>query len=161
MNHELVLVTLAQVSVTLAALSGVAGVFRPQYSDSSKSEGARILLRDVALISLVVGLLAIIPLIVDRDHSHNAWRWLSGIAILYWVIAFIQTVPKLRRMFSAPKAIGVVGPSSTVVGLLLFLLNVIAPGVLSPNRFAGGLLCLLVVAGSNFVLAVFDLKEKA
>ena len=38
---------------------------------------------------------------------------------------------------------------------VLYGWNVLAPASVSPRRYAGALICLLVVVGSNFILAVF------
>ena len=156
MNFELVLATLAQVSVTLAALSGVAGVLGPRLSGVNISEGTQILLRDVAVLSLFVGFLSVLTLIVGHVDSVIVLRLLSGIAIILWTGALFFSWPKIRHLFKTRSPTHFVGWTSTLVGMSLLLLNVFAPSTWSASRFAGGLLCMLIIAGSNFLIAVFD-----
>ena len=158
MDPEQVLVTVAEVAVTLSALSGIAGVLGPRVGDSAFDQRTRILLRDVAGVGLVAALLALLPLLFDSASQAESlkWRIFSGIAAVFWVVAFMQAVPRLTRLAPFQSAVRWVGPAATLVGMLLFSWNVLSPDSASPNRYAGGLIGLLVVSGSNFVLAVFD-----
>jgi hypothetical protein len=152
-----VLTSLAEVAVTLAALSGVAGVLGTVDPDSPSDEMRRILLRDVALLGLVAALFAMLPLLLgaEADAEGLVWRLLSAALGAGWVVLFLRVVPKLARLNQARSKVFWVGPAATLVGLSLFSWNVVVPDSFSPNRYAGGLVCLLVVSGGAFLIAVF------
>ena len=144
--------------VTLAALSGVAGVLGTVGRDSPPSETRRILLRDVAGLGMAAALFAVLPLLLgaEADPEGPVWRLLSAAIGVGWVVLFLRVVPKLARLNPARSNIVWVGPAATLIGLTLFSWNVVVPDSFSPNRYAGGLVCLLVVSGVAFLIAVFS-----
>ena len=111
-------------------------------------------------MGLVAAFLSFLPPLFGADSgpSAPAWRWLSGIAVAYWVPSSLHATRKLGRSVDIwSRWVAVV---ATVVGLVLFAWNVISPDQHSPNRYIGGLLCLLAVAGSNFVVAVYTRADR-
>ena len=108
------------------------------------------------MVGLVVALLSFLPLLFGADPRVGAvaWRWLSGIAVGYWLLHGAVATMKLQRLSVSSRRRWVAGVA-TLLGLVLFSWNVISPDQHSPTRYIGGLLCLLAVAGSNFVVAVF------
>jgi hypothetical protein len=160
-EHEQLLSTISQVAITLAALSGVAGVLGTRTGGSPLDEATRVLLRDVAAIGLVATLLSLLPPLFERTPAEGfVWRLLSGLAAAYWVLALRHAVPRLVGLLSRRRSnFFLTGPAATLVGLFLFSWNVIAPDSASPNRYVGALLCLLCVAGTNFIIAVFQLSN--
>jgi len=150
MIPDTLLPTIAQVSVTLAALSGVAGVIRPTGAETHEPVSARFFLREVAILGLAATLLSLLPLVFD-----DSWRVLSAVGAGFWVAMFIfgarrlqlQQLSLLRRAWP--------GPAITLVGLALFIWNIVVPSEQSPMRYAAGVLCLLTISAMCFVFALF------
>jgi hypothetical protein len=150
MVSDELLSTVAEISVTLAALSGVTGVLGERGGAPRGPEATRVLLRDVAILGMVAALLAILPLLFG-----GAWRALSAAAAVYWGCAFAYSARQLRLRHHPEVAMTWVGSFVTLIGLGLLVWNVLLPGDGSPVRYTAALLCQLGVAGMAFIYAVF------
>ena len=151
MNPNELLPIVAQISVTLAALSGVAGVIAPASSESIEDqEFRRPLLRDVAINGLFAMMLSLLPFLLEDN-----WRLFSTLAAIIWATGFFFVARELRLMEPARLKRTWIGPLITLVGLTLFIWNVVAPDAGSPTRYAAAVLCLLAIASLNFIFAVF------
>jgi hypothetical protein len=151
MRPEELLPTIAEIAVTLATLSGVAGVIGPRQSGS---EPSRILLRDVAVIGLVAALFSLLPLLLE-----DRWRLLSILAGLVWLTGFLHSARQMQFYRGAERRVVWTGPLVTLVGLTLFGWNALFPDADSPLRYTGGVLCQLGIAGLAFVYVVFASAE--
>lgn len=151
MNPTQLLPTVAEISVTLATLSGVAGVLGPRSTEASPELEARwVLLRDVAITGFGAALLALLPLLFEKS-----WRPLSGVAAFFWVAIFLFSTRQLALLHPSNLKYAWIGPLITLLGLTLFIANVVAPGRDSPKRYTAALLCMLTIAGILFIFAVF------
>ena len=159
MDATPLLTTVTQVAVTLATLSGVAGVLGPR-SGSALDEATRVLLRDVAGVGLGVALFSFLPLVFVQATSDDelTWRIFSGIAATYWITTAVlaaRTMRSLRLMEQGTSKLVLLAPASTLVGVTLYAWNVLAPSSMSVSRYLGALTCHVAVAGILFVVAVF------
>ena len=150
LRPEELLPIFADISVTLAALSGVAGVIGT-VGDARDVDlrARRVLLRDVAINGLVAALLSLVPLLFE-----DAWRVASAAAALFWLGIFLVSSRQIRLLERRLRRVWI-APVITALGLALFAWNVVAPDAASPMRYAAGVLCLLGIAGLCFVFAVF------
>ena len=158
MAHEDLLLTLAEIAVTLAALSGVAGILGARSGQSQLAPFEILLLRNVALIGMVVAAFALLPPTFRGSAigDASAWRLCSVLALACWLagyaLFFRRAVPPLRSgEFSA--RVFALGLAFNVAGVTLLAWNVVRPG--PPNagqRYVLALMCALALAGINFIV---------
>ena len=143
--------TLAEIAVTIAALSAVAGVVTRE----SMSVTASGLLRDVALIGMLVALFAVLPLalvdfgaarVITRSALVAAVSWLVG------YVAYLNGVRKDRSQISTAFWLGLV---ITVVGEALLVTAAMNLLGLGATWYVLGLIAFLSIAGLNFIASVF------
>ena len=84
MLQQELLQTLAEIAVTIAALSAVAGVVRHE----ALSGVAAGLLRDVAVIGMLVALFSFLPLIFWNSETINAFRLSALRAASMWLLGY-------------------------------------------------------------------------
>jgi len=166
LQHEDVLLTLGEIAVTLAALSGVAGVLAARPGQAQFSAFKVLLLRNVALIGMVVAVFAILPLAFRGSPISNpsAFRLCSALAMCSWLggeaLFFRRGLAGLRsREISASEFWLGFTLNATAVTLLAW--NALAPNPTSPHRYVLALMCVLAVAGINFIVAVLRPKPPA
>jgi len=164
-RHDLLL-TLAQIGVTLAALSTVASVFSPRGVESPRDRLSVRLLRDVATVGMLAAFLSLLPLALD-EGSAMVWRWSSAAAAVSWLALFAAFArsggPLLRASRPHPKFAlvpMVLGPLTTLLGMVLLTYNVIAPSTASPQRYALAVMGMLVIAAMNFLSGAFALRPR-
>lgn len=166
MQHEDVLLTLGEIAVTLAALSGVAGVLAARSGQTQLSVFKVLLLRNVALIGMVVAAFAILPLTFRGSAISNpsAFRLCSALAMCSWLggeaLFFRRGLAGLRsREISAGEFW--LGFALNATAVTLFAWNAFVPNPTSPHRYVLALMCVLAVAGINFIAAVLRPKPPA
>jgi len=156
-EQEDLLLTLAQIAVTLTALSGVAGILRPRSGEARMTPIEILLLRNVALIGLVVAAFALLPLTFRGSaFSHLAiWRACSALAVACWIAAYgiflRQALAPLRSGGFSVQVFSL-GLAFNVIGIALLAWNLVSPDSASAQRYALGLLCALALAGINFIV---------
>jgi hypothetical protein len=151
MSPEKILPTVAEIAVTLATLSGVAGVLARRAPGTPQGfDASRVLLRDVAVSGMFAALFALLPLLLE-----GSWRALSGVAAFVWLGAFAMSARQLRRYEFPDRVQAWAGPLITLLGMILFGWNVVAPDAASPVRYTAGVLCQLGIAGFAFIHVVF------
>lgn len=146
---------LAQLAVTIAALSAVAGATQ----SSSKTSEANYLLRDVALVGLTVALYAILPLLMlESELEPGLTLQICGfLAGLCWLVGYCLYIRRIWGETEKFTAAFFVSLTVTVLGMAFFTVNVFEPrGVF----YVSGLVCLLAIAGLNFISAVFPPKNE-
>jgi len=156
MQQEDLLMTLAEVAVTLAALSGVAGVL----GGRSPGLGRALLLRNVALIGMGTGLFAVLPLLFRGTDvpASSVWRGCSALAGLVWFIAFLVHYPSLKRGLIPVDWAFWLSLAISINGIGALGWNVASAGPLSSQRYVAALLLWLSIAGLNFVVSVFSAR---
>lgn len=157
MAHEDLLLTLAEIAVTLAALSGVAGILRVRPGETQMAPFEIHLLRNVALIGMVVAAFSLLPLTFRGSALGEgaAWRLCSALALAYWSAAyglFLRRAAAPLRSGEFSPGIFSLGLALNVVGATLFGWNALAPGPGSPQRYVLALMCALGLAGINFII---------
>jgi hypothetical protein len=125
-----------------------------------------LLLRNVALIGMVVAAFAILPLAFRGSAISNpsAFRLCSALAMCSWLGAetlfFRRGLVALRsREISASEFW--LGFALNATAVTLFAWNALLPNPTSPNRYVLALMCVLAVAGINFIVAVLRPKPPA
>jgi hypothetical protein len=159
LEHEDVLLTLGEIAVTLAALSGVAGVLGTRSGQTQLSDFEILLLRNVALIGLAVAAFALLPLTYRGSTigAFQALRACSALAACSWLGGYAATC---RRVFTALRSrelsVGtfVLGLGLNATAVLLLAWNVVAPDPGSPRRYVMALMSVLAIAGINFIVTV-------
>ena len=147
---------LAQLAVTIAALSAVAGATQ----QSGTTPEANYLLRDVALVGLTVALYAILPLLMLEggmalELTLKVCGSLAGLCWLTGYCFYLRRIWGESEKFTTAFFVSLV---VTILGLVLFASSIFDPrGVL----YVSGLVCLLAIAGMNFISAVFPPKNGA
>jgi len=152
MLEQELLLTLAEISVTIAALSAVAGVVKQQ-ALSVVSAG---LLRDVAVIGMLVALFAFLPLVFWDDASIIAFRLCAIGAMVTWLggyVLYLRGVLRDRSQITSTFWIGMV---ITVFGIVLLGYCVFSDGQDGITYYLLALLAWLAIAGLNFVASVFS-----
>jgi len=152
MLEQELLLTLAEISVTIAALSAVAGVVKQQ-ALSVVSAG---LLRDVAVIGMLVALFAFLPLVFWDDASSVAFRLCAIGAMVTWLggyVLYLRGVLRDRSQITSTFWIGMV---ITVFGIVLLGYCVFSDGQDGITYYLLALLAWLAIAGLNFVASVFS-----
>jgi len=159
LQHEDVLLTLGEIAVTLAALSGVAGVLAARSGQTHLSAFKVLLLRNVALIGMVAAAFAILPLSFRGSAISNpsAFRLCSALAMCSWLggetLFFRRGLVALRsREISATEFW--LGFALNATAVTLFAWNTFLPDSTSANRYVLALMCALAIAGINFIVAV-------
>jgi hypothetical protein len=166
LEQEDVLLTLGEIAVTLAALSGVAGILAARPGDTQLSAFKILLLRNVALIGMIVAALALLPLTFRGSaiSSLSALRICSTLAMCCWLggeaLFFPRGRAAVRSGEISASAFGL-GFALNAVAILLFAYNVLAPTPSSPRRYVLGLMCALAIAGINFLVAVLNPRPPA
>lgn len=163
MEHKDVLLTLGQIAVTLAALSGVAGVLAARPGQTDLSAFKIVLLRNVALIGMIVTVFSILPLAFHGPmiSSTAAYRLCSILALFCGLGGYAFFLPQGRtalRSGEISASAFALGFALNAVAVVLFAWNAIAPTLSSPQRYVLGLMCALSIAGINFIVAVLTPK---
>lgn len=164
MEYEDVLLTLAQIAVTLAALSGVAGVLAARPGQTELSAFKIVLLRNVALIGMIVTAFALLPLTFRGPEfsGTSAYRLCSVLALACGLAGYAIFLPRGRAALRSGEisagAFGL-GFALNATAVVLFAWNAVAPTLVSPQRYVLGLMCALAIAGINFIVAVLTPKE--
>jgi hypothetical protein len=164
--HEDILLTLAEIAITLAALSGVAGILGARSSQTKVAAFEILLLRNVALIGMAVAVFGILPLTFRGSAINDvvSLRLCSALVVVCWLVGYglflRRAVPALR---SGEFAAGVflVGLAFNVVGAALMLWNVASPSSASAQRYVLALMCALALAGINFIITALRLDPAA
>jgi len=162
-EYEDVLLTLGQIAVTLAALSGVAGVIAARPGQTELSAFKIVLLRNVALIGMIVTVFALLPLTLRGSEisSATAFRLCSVLALFCGLGGYAFFLPRgrvaMRSGEISASAFGL-GFALNAAAVVLFAWNTVAPTLSSPQRYVLGLICALAIAGINFVVAVLTPK---
>lgn len=160
MEGESVLLTIAQLGLTLVGFSALILAFRR----AEKSwEGAEIIGQKIILeLGLATTLLALLPLAVFHTiGSELVWAVSSGIYILFIVLWIRLIYQRVRRMgFANPR-----NSSNTAAQVMLLAVIVLqAVNMLFLRAFAPylwGVLWLIFAAGLQFVLFVYGYMEEA
>ena len=166
MQHEDVLLTLGEIAVTLAALSGVAGVLAARSGETHLSAFKILLLRNVALIGMAVAAFALLPLTFRGSPISNpsALRLCSAFATCCWIggqaLFFRRGHMAVRSREMSTGQFGL-GFALNATAVTLFAWNVLAPTPSSPQRYVLALMCALAIAGINFIVAVLRPKPPA
>jgi hypothetical protein len=166
LQHEDILLTLGEIAVTLAALSGVAGVLGSRSGQTPLSDLEILLLRNVALIGMGVAAFALLPLPFRGSPSEasSALRVCSAVAALFWLGGYVLT---LRRVLTAlrsrelSRGTFVLGLAFNATAVLLLAWNVLTPTQESPRRYVLALMSLLAIAGINFTITVLRPRPPA
>jgi len=156
LQHEDLLMTLAEVAVTLAALSGVAGIVGSRWQDQGLARS--LLLRNVALIGMATALFALLPLVFRGSDvpTSTVWRGCSSLAGLVWFIGYLVHYPSLKRDPTLVDWAFWLALLVSFAGIGAFAWNTFGPSSLSPHRYVLALLLWLSIAGLNFVVSVFS-----
>lgn len=164
MEHKDVLLTLGQIAVTLAALSGVAGVLAARPGQTELSAFKILLLRNVALIGMIVTVFSLLPLAFQGPAVtiSGAFRICSVLALLCWLVGNVFFLPRVRTALSAGEislsALGLAFVLNTTA-VILFAWNIVVSTTSSPQRYVLGLMCVLSIAGINFIAAVLTPRK--
>jgi hypothetical protein len=166
LQHEDVLLTLGEIAVTLAALSGVAGVLGTRSNQTRLSDFEILLLRNVALIGMAVAAFALLPLPFRGSpiEALSALRVCSALAACCWLGGYTFT---FRRIFTALRSrelsLGtfLLGLTFHATAVLLLAWNVVAPTEGSPRRYVLALMSVLAIAGINFTVTVLRARPPA
>lgn len=166
MEHEDVLLTLGEIAVTLAALSGVAGVLGARSGQSQLSGFESLLLRNVALIGMAVAAFALVPLAFRGSTigASSALRVCSALAACSWLGGYVFSFRRaLAAQRSGELSVGAfaLGFVFHVTAVTLLAWNVVAPDPGSPRRYVLALMCALAIAGINFMVTVLRPKPPA
>ena len=164
MEYEDVLLTLGQIAVTLAALSGVAGVLAARPGQTELSAFKIVLLRNVALIGMIVTVFALLPLTFQGSEisSSSAIRLCSVLALFCGLGGYAFFLPRGRAALRSGEISAGwfgLGFALNAAAVFLFAWNAVAPTPSSPQRYVLGLVCALSIAGINFIVAVLTPKE--
>lgn len=157
------LMTLAEIGVTIASLSAVAGVIESARGESQAHPMTIRLFRDVALLGMLAALFAVVPMVVEPTPSRGGepWRWCSSVGAAVWAIlyaAFVREVlPAVRKdRLWVPFLFGL---SITLLGLGSLVYNAILPSTSASQLYTIAVVCLLALAGFDFLIAAFRLSN--
>lgn len=151
MRHYELLLTLSEISVTIAALSAVAGVVKSGASTHISSR----LLRDVAVIGMTVALFAFLPLIFWEEASNCSLRLIALGAAVTWFsgyVLYLKGVLGDRKQITSAFWIGLL---ITIGGITLFLFVAMSDTQYAVRAYLMALLAWLAIGGLNFVVSVF------
>lgn len=159
MQHEDILLALGEIAITLAALSGVAGVLAARPEQTQLSAFKILLLRNVALIGMVVTALALLPLTFRGSAFgiSSGLRLCSALAACCWLVGqvlFFRRGLEASRSREMPIGQFALGFSLSAAAVILFAWNVLAPSASSTHRYVLGLMFALGIAGINFIVAI-------
>lgn len=152
MLQQELLQTLAEIAVTIAALSAVAGVVRHE-ALSSVSAG---LLRDVAIIGMLVALFSVLPLIFWNDETIIAFRLCALGAALMWLLGYCFYLRGVYKDRSQITIVFWIGMAITLLGLGLLFACMRSDDKSNITLYLVGMLSWLAIAGLNFVASVFS-----
>lgn len=164
MNHHEVLLTLAEIAVTLAALSAVAGVIESRRAEPSQSRISMRLLRDVAVLGMTAAFFAVLPPIFGGGSGEETQvrRWCSAAALGVWIVDYVTFLREALRAVQTQTFSWTdisVGLAITLLGFGLLTYNVFMPYGAAPERYILAILCLLVLARLDFLAGAFDLRS--
>jgi hypothetical protein len=150
---------IAQLAITIAALSAVAGASRSNTSTSTNLE-RHFLLRDVALIGMAVALYSVIPLLLDEAgvDSDLTMAACGGLAASAWLIGYALYIKRIwgdKTHFTGQFFLGCI---LTIGGLASFSWAAVFENEIA---YLCGLVCWLVIASFNFINGVFALDPKS
>lgn len=152
MLQQDLLLTLAEVSVTIAALSAVAGVVRNE-TLSVVSFG---LLRDVAVIGMLVALFAFIPLIFWNEDTVIAFRLSAVGAATTWLVGYAVYLGGVFKDKSQITKTFWVGMAITLLGLFELVLCALSEERAAITFYLIAMIAWLAIAGLNFLASVFS-----
>jgi hypothetical protein len=165
-EYDDVLLTLGEISVTLAALSGVAGILGTRSGQAQLSDFEILLLRNVALIGMGVAAFALLPLTYRGSTigGLSPLRVCSALAACSWLggyaLSFRRVLTALRcRQLSVGTFM--LGLAFNATAVLLLAWNVVAPAPSSSRRYVLALMCVLAIAGINFIVTVLRPRSPA
>lgn len=157
MLEQELLLTLAEISVTIAALSAVAGVVKHEALDVVASG----LLRDVAIIGMLVALYAFLPLVFWSDDTIIALRVCAVGAAITWLIGYALYLRGALRDRSQITSTFWMGMVITLLGLALLVFCIFSEGKVGITLYLAGMIAWLAIAGLNFVASVFSSSRPA
>jgi len=166
MSPDDVLLSLAQVGVTLAALSGVAGILESRRNDPRQDPISIRLLRDVALLGMLAALFAVLPPVLHQDAAMNGagpWRFFSATGVILWVplyATFLRDARKAVRSATFSWLDILLGFAIQLIGLGLLISNVVAPSAASSVRYTLAIVTVLVLAGLSFLEGAFGFRVR-
>lgn len=152
MLQQELLQTLAEIAVTIAALSAVAGVVRHEAIDVVSAG----LLRDVAIIGMLVALFSILPLIFWSDETIIAFRLCAPAAALMWLLGYGFYLRGVYKDRSQITVVFWIGMAITLLGLGLLFASMRSDDKSNITLYLVGMLSWLAIAGLNFVASVFS-----
>jgi len=153
MLQQELLLTLAEISVTIAALSAASAVFS-QHKSSVVLAG---LLRDVAIIGMLVALFAVLPLVFWDDNTLLVFKLCALAAIITWLGGYGRYLRNVRKDRSQITSTFWIGMIISLLGLGLFALCAFSDDLaISIRMYQLALLAWLAIAGLNFVASVFS-----
>ncbi|CAN0583894.1 unnamed protein product, partial [Laminaria digitata] len=152
MLQQELLQTLAEIAVTIAALSAVAGVVRSRPL-SLVSAG---LLRDVAIIGMLVALFSLLPLIFWNDETIVAFKLCALGAGSLWLLGYSVYLRGVYKDRSQITVVFWIGMAITMLGLGLLFACVRSDDHSGITLYLVGMLSWLAIAGLNFVASVFS-----
>lgn len=143
---------IAQLAITVAALSAVAGATRGNSVDVEH----QYLLRDVALIGMAVALYSVIPLLLDEAgvDSDLTITVCGGLAALSWTIGYLLYVLRIRNDKQHFTGLFFLGLLLTLGGLGSFFYSAVAEHEVA---YLSGLVFWLAIASLNFINGVFSI----
>jgi hypothetical protein len=166
MEHEDLLLTLSEIAVTLAALSGVAGIIGARSREGRIAEFEILLLRNVALIGMVVAAFALLPPVFRGSGASGAtvWRLCSALALAWWLGAyglFLRQAATPLRSGEFSAGTFSLGLALNVTGAILLGWNALWSSSRSPQRYVLALMCALALAVVNFVITALRPRPPA
>ena len=143
---------LAQLAVTIAALSAVAGATRSPAQDTLNSS---LLLRDVALVGLAVALYSFVPLLMFEAGLAIPFvlKACSAVAAVSWIVGYLLYIRRIRKQPHLFTGMFMLGLVDTLAGIGLFVSGLFMPNGVS---YLSALLCWLAIASLNFISAIFS-----
>ncbi|MEM7019043.1 MAG: hypothetical protein AAF512_17085 [Pseudomonadota bacterium] len=146
---------LAQLAITIAALSAVAGANRSSIAPDEQNY----LLRDVALIGLAIALYSFLPLLMFEAHiqAEIALPIAAGLATLSWFIGYLLYLRRIWGDQAQFTGMFYLGAVLTIAGLLFFASNLY---VVQSVTYLSGLVCWLAIASLNFISGVFIIRRE-
>ncbi len=147
---------IAQLAITVAALSAVAGASRSSNIDREH----QFLLRDVALIGMAVALYAVVPLILDEAGVDDdlVMTVCGALAAISWTLGYLLYIKRIwgdRDHFTGLFFFGLL---LTVGGIGAFTYAAMAEHQVA---YLSGLVFWLAIASLNFINGVFDVSASS
>lgn len=147
---------MAQLAITIAALSAVAGATQ----SSSQTKGQNYLLRDVAVIGLAVALYSFLPLLMLEGKMPIGLALLicGSLAALSWATGYALYIFRIWGDWQQFDGMFFLGLFVTIAGVLFFTSNIYESSTVA---YLCGLLCWLGIACLNFITSVFSPRTAA